>query len=125
MREEMRRLQQGASDGDASGSSVPPTTTGGGASSEPRKEAEKPGRQEAPPLPYLGDPDPDDQRAESSGVLVQALDEIGPNDASSFPLPLIVLGGLFGLLLIAGGVGYLARRSRPPSSGRYGVHGPR
>ena len=52
---------------------------------------------------------------------MEALDEIGPNDAQSFPLPLLILGGLFGLLLIAGGAGYLlARRNHPPPAGADG-----
>jgi hypothetical protein len=65
--------------------------------------------------PYLGtvDPDPDNLRNESEGILRQALDEIGPGDATSFPLPLLVLAGLLAVVLIAGGVGYVARRGAP------------
>jgi hypothetical protein len=68
---------------------------------------------ESAPYSGVGDPDPDEGRDNSSGVLRQALDEIGPGNATSFPLPLLVLGGLFGVVLIAGGLGYLARRSAP------------
>ena len=58
-------------------------------------------------------PDPDEERAESGGVFRQALDEVGPEDATSAPLPLFILGGLFAVLLIAGGLGYLVRRGLP------------
>ena len=119
MREEMRRLQEQAGGEESSG--APVTTSGGGSSGSPQPGSE-PTKQEAP-LPYFGDPGK--PAAESDGVLVQALDEIGPNDAKSFPLPLIALGGLFGLLLIAGGVGFLARRNRGSPAGRAGVSGPR
>lgn len=43
-----------------------------------------------------------------------ALEEIGPGNASSFPLPLAVLGGVALLLMAAGGMGLIARRLRPP-----------
>jgi len=53
----------------------------------------------------------------------QALGSAQPNTAgpSSVPIPLIVLAGLAGLLLIAGGAGYVARRVQarrgdPPST---------
>ena len=71
--------------------------------------------QQGQSAPYqgLGDPDPDDDRDESGGILRQALDEIGPGNATSFPLPLLVLGILLGVFLIAGGLGYLVRRSAP------------
>lgn len=70
-------------------------------------------RNQATPYLGIGDPNSDDVRDESSGILRQALDEIGPGDATSFPLPLLVLGGLLAVVLIAGGVGYFARRSAP------------
>jgi hypothetical protein len=71
--------------------------------------------QQGQSAPYYGtgDPDPGDDRDESGGILRQALDEIGPGNATSFPLPLLVLGGLLGVFLIAGGLGYLVRRSAP------------
>ena len=52
------------------------------------------------------------------GVASPAANTAGP---SSVPIPLIVLGGLAGLLLIAGGAGYVARRVQsrrgdPPST---------
>ena len=82
-----------------------------------------------------GSPDPDDPQSgastqentfyggptsESSGALVagrdvggpvpSAIDAIGPGNADSVPVPLIVLGGLSILLLSLGAAGFAARR---------------
>jgi hypothetical protein len=56
-----------------------------------------------------GEP-PDSGGSGSSGLFGQALDEIGPEDSSSFPLPLLILGVIAGVLVGAGGVGFLASR---------------
>jgi hypothetical protein len=56
-----------------------------------------------------GEP-PDSGGSGSSGPFGQALDEIGPDDSSSFPLPLLILGVIAGVLVGAGGVGFLASR---------------
>jgi hypothetical protein len=45
-----------------------------------------------------------------SEVVPNATAEIDPSDASSLPIPLLVLGGLSFALLAAGGIGYLSRR---------------
>ena len=45
-----------------------------------------------------------------SGFLQRAIDSVGPSNASSIPLPLLVLGGIALLLLAAGGTSFLARR---------------
>jgi hypothetical protein len=117
MREEIRRQQEQSSGGDSSGEASPGTSGSGGSGSttKPKKQATETGA-----LPYLGDVEGQAPAAEDEGVFAQALDEIGPSNASSFPLPLLILGGITGLFLLAGGVGYLAKRgasdrSRPRS----------
>ncbi len=55
----------------------------------------------------------------TGGPLNEAVDSIGPSNADSVPIPLLVLGGLALLLLAAGAAGYLrrrlqARREGPP-----------
>jgi hypothetical protein len=44
------------------------------------------------------------------GVIGRAIDWLGPDNAESVPLPLIILGAIGLLLLAAGGAGYAARR---------------
>jgi hypothetical protein len=127
MRDEIRRLQEESSGSDSGDSGAVTTdAVGTQASSEPPGTS-KPqgskrdkGRAEAPPA-YLAEPDPDDER-ESDGLFVQALDEVGPKDASSFPLPVLALAVLMGVLLIAGGVAHLIRRNRPRPTGGIDVH---
>jgi hypothetical protein len=58
------------------------------------------------PAASTTEPDP-------SGLFVRALDEIGPRDASSFPLPLLVVGVMVGVLTAAGGLSLALRRLRP------------
>lgn len=52
--------------------------------------------------------------SEPDGPIIDAIEAIGPESASSFPLPLVVLGGVALLLMAAGGMGLIARRHRPP-----------
>lgn len=80
-----------------------------------------PGRP-APPGDETGsDTDPSGPNPGTGGPLNEAVDNIGPANADSVPIPLIVLGGLALLLLAAGSAGYvrrrlLARRGSPPAS---------
>jgi hypothetical protein len=106
MREEMqRRQQEEASASEGGESAMPPSSTGGKPpSAKPDKE-----KQEDDALPYVG-AIPESEESGSEGVFGEALDEIGPSDASSFPLPLLILGGITGLLLLAGGLGYVVKR---------------
>lgn len=59
---------------------------------------------------------------DTSGPLNEAVDHLGPSNADSVPIPLLVLGGLALLLLAAGSTGYVRRRLRgdrggdPPAS---------
>lgn len=64
-------------------------------------------------------PEPDTTGTETASV-TEAGGSVDTSGPSSVPVPLIVLGGLAILLLAAGSVGYLARRS----SGRKGGDGP-
>ena len=59
-----------------------------------------------------GGPRPGDDGSGGSkdGVFNDVLDKAGSNDASSVPIPLIVLGSIAGLLVLAGSAGYVVRR---------------
>jgi hypothetical protein len=46
----------------------------------------------------------------TTGPLVDAINGIGPKKADSFPLPLIILAAIAGLLVAAGAAGFLVRR---------------
>lgn len=46
----------------------------------------------------------------SEGFFRRALDKLGPSNADSIPIPLLVLAGIAFLLLAAGTAGFLARR---------------
>ena len=45
-----------------------------------------------------------------SGVYNQTLDKLGPTNADSLPLPLLILAGLSLILMAAGGAGLVTRR---------------
>ena len=47
-----------------------------------------------------------------AGLFTQGFDKLGPNNADSMPLPLIILAGLALLLVAAGAVGLVSRRFR-------------
>jgi hypothetical protein len=47
-----------------------------------------------------------------AGLFTQGFDKLGPNNADSMPLPLIILGGLALLMVAAGAVGLVSRRFR-------------
>jgi hypothetical protein len=95
---------QGGSDGGQAGGVGSGNSGGGGGLAKP----------EAPigtTEPLTEGPAPG---AEPNGPLFNAIEEIGPDNASSFPLPLAVLLGVALLLMAAGGMGLIARRMRPP-----------
>ena len=54
----------------------------------------------------------DSQRDPDAGLFTQGFDKLGPNNADSMPLPLIILAGLALLLVAAGAVGLVTRRFR-------------
>lgn len=115
MREELRRQAAALareSDGDPDASPSPPSS--GGAAPKPPSGDSGRGRRtdsgQRPQDAFTREPDPGGAQDRSGGILVQALDEIGPRDADSFPLPLLILGGLAGLLLVLGGIAFVARR---------------
>ena len=47
-----------------------------------------------------------------SGLFTQGFDKLGPNNADSMPLPLIILGGLALLMVAAGAAGLVSRHLR-------------
>jgi hypothetical protein len=49
-------------------------------------------------------------RTQPPGPIPSAINNSSPGGATSFPLPLIILGGLAGFLLVLGGVGLAVRR---------------
>jgi len=52
------------------------------------------------------------QRDPDAGLFTEGFDKLGPNNADSMPLPLIILGGLALLMVAAGAVGLVSRRFR-------------
>jgi hypothetical protein len=114
MREEIRRQAQEAAAEESDSEAAPAPTTSGGSGTQPKPKNAKKQQTETDALPYLGDLEGSRPSSEDDGVFAQALDEIGPSNSSSFPLPLLVLGGITGLLLIAGGLGYLVKRGGSP-----------
>lgn len=55
-------------------------------------------------------PPADEPATPQAGPITEALEELGPSDPTSVPLPLIVLGAIAMMLMCAGGAGILARR---------------
>ena len=47
-----------------------------------------------------------------AGLFTQGFDKLGPNNADSMPLPLLILAGLALLLVAAGAAGLISRRFR-------------
>jgi hypothetical protein len=52
------------------------------------------------------------QRNPDAGLFTQGFDKLGPHNADSMPLPILILGGLALLLIAAGGAGLVSRRIR-------------
>ena len=50
------------------------------------------------------------QRDPDQGLFTQGFDKLGPTNADSVPLPLLILGGLSLLLIAAGAAGLVSRR---------------
>jgi hypothetical protein len=114
MREEIRRREQESAQApepepEEQEQAAPPTSGGDGGRSPKEK-------QEDGAMPYVGGLPESKGSGSDEGVFAQTLDKIGPSNASSFPLPLLVLGGITGLLLLAGGLGYLVKRGAPERS---------
>lgn len=109
MRREIARQNQGGSSNTESDGAQTGGGSGGvggsGGNAKPTAPigTTEPGVEVAPPTESADD-----------GIFPEAIKEIGPSDASSFPLPLAVLLGVALLLLAAGGMGLIARRMRPP-----------
>jgi hypothetical protein len=58
-------------------------------------------------------PSQDERRQDpDAGLFTQGFDKLGPNNADSMPLPLLILGGLALLMVAAGAVGLVSRRFR-------------
>jgi hypothetical protein len=119
MREEIRRREQESAPApepeEQEDTAVAPTSSGGSGTPAKPNAKKKEKKQEDAAMPDAGAV-PESEGSRSDGAFGQALDEIGPSNASSFPLPLLVLGGITGLLLLAGGLGYLVKRGAPERS---------
>jgi hypothetical protein len=91
-----------------SGDSAGPTGKGPGSVAGPRKGRGQDGNPpaEAPPGSTLPGRDTD------SGPAQDAIKSLGPDDATSIPIPLIVLAGIAVLLIAAGAASLIARRAR-------------
>lgn len=101
MRAELARQNTSGENGQTSteAAGTPPTGTGGGEGTQGGEE---------PSAPAV---DPDlVVETPSSGVVNEAIDELGPSNVSSLPLPLIILAAAALLLMAAGAAGILARR---------------
>jgi hypothetical protein len=48
----------------------------------------------------------------NGGPVPSAINQVGPNNATSLPVPLLVLGGVALLLMAAGAAGFITRRTR-------------
>jgi hypothetical protein len=59
-----------------------------------------------------GGPGPTDTGPTSPGPVPSAINQVGPNNATSLPVPLLVLGGVALLLMAAGAAGFITRRTR-------------
>jgi hypothetical protein len=57
------------------------------------------------------------QTGSGSGSVTTAAGEVDTSGPSSLPIPLLILGGLALLLLLAGGAGYLSRRAQARREG--------
>jgi hypothetical protein len=55
-------------------------------------------------------------RQSNNGPFGEAVDKLNPGSAESLPLPLLILGALALLLVLAGVAGLLVRRRQPPPS---------
>jgi hypothetical protein len=60
---------------------------------------------------------PNSGRTTPSGPIPSAIDSSSPGGATSFPLPLVILGGLAIVLLAAGVIGLIIRRRQGDDSG--------
>jgi len=77
----------------------------GGDKTDPPAE-DRPSEGGGPPTPP-GDDDPPPGREPSNSPITRA---IGPSDATSVPIPLLVLAGVAVLLMLAGAAGFVSRR---------------
>lgn len=109
MRQEIARQNQPGTSTSGNGNDG---QTGGGAGGSGNSGVQKPEAAIGTTEPMAEAPPPSDSSDES--LFREAFAEIGPGNASSFPLPLAVLGGVALLLMAAGGMGLIARRLRPP-----------
>jgi hypothetical protein len=55
-------------------------------------------------------PRPGSANEPPEGLFKEAFDELGPRNADSMPIPLLILGGLAALLITAGAAGLVTRR---------------
>jgi hypothetical protein len=111
-----------SSDGDGDESQA---TGAGGSGRPPANRSDPPKDDSAKPAKDDSAPHASSQKfapAQSHGVVRDALENIGPSDARSLPIPLVVLAAMAMLLMLAGGVGLVVRRHQARE--RSGAGGP-
>ena len=62
--------------------------------------------------PNSGGSGPNDSGPDNNGPIPSAINNLGSNNADSLPVPLLVLGGVALVLMVAGAAGFLTRRTR-------------
>ena len=116
--------------GDSGGDSevVPPTGPSGGGTSGRGVRRANPVSPLAPDRWFPASTQPV-QRTDREGPIQNVIQKLGPDDATSIPIPLIVLAGIAALLMAAGAASLIAKRAQrrrvtvpvrpaPPARGR-------
>jgi hypothetical protein len=111
-----RALQQALASGGDPGSGNKPGGSAKVGSGTPGDKSSGPGKSNGPTVTAMEGKngvtiDPSDTTP-SSGVFKDAIGELGPSNARSIPVPVLMLGGIALLLLTAAASGVVARRLR-------------
>jgi hypothetical protein len=103
-----RITQSSQNGGNGNNSGAPPTGPGGGNSNGGNGGSNNSGN------PDSGNPNtsPGTDNSNPDSPFSDAINAGKPGDADSLPIPLLVLGGVAFVLMVAGGAGFLLRRTR-------------
>jgi hypothetical protein len=105
-----RALQAAITAQNSGGGSPPPVSGGVKGETSPNSSTDTSTFYGGPTAEREGAVLASDGRDPGGGAVGQTLDALGPGDADSVPVPLIVLAGLSILLLTLGAAGFVARR---------------